>query len=168
MVRGLCILACLAVVLAALPLRAAYRPHARTDRHSTTVWTNDDLEKLHVLGLISIVGQINDDGPAPIPATEPYLRSRDPEWYAEQASRLRDELEQRQSQLHRYHEALEDARSLKNTTGGINFNEDDIGITPESGIQILEQRVNETRAELDVLDDLARRNDIPPGVVRGR
>jgi hypothetical protein len=132
------------------------------------VWTSDDLEKLRALGLISIVGQTNEDGPAPIPATEPYLRSRDPEWYAEQAAKLRDQLEQRQAQIRGYLQALEDARCLKNMTGGINFNEGDIGITLEAGIQILQQRVNETRTELDVLDDLARRNDIPPGVVRGQ
>jgi hypothetical protein len=159
MIRHLCISVCLAAVSAAIP---------GTDGHGTRVWTNDDLEKLHALDLISIVGQIDEDKAASRPATEPYLRSRDPEWYAEQAAKLRDELEQRQARLHGYQRALEDARSLENTTGGINFDEGDIGITPEAGIQILQQRVNETRKELDVLDDLARRNDIPPGTVRGQ
>jgi hypothetical protein len=159
--------ACLAVVSAAIPLRAANRPHAGTDRQGTVVWTNDDLEKLRALGLISIVGQTNEDGPAPIPATETYLTSRDPGWYAEQAAELRDQLEQRQAQMRGYLEALADARCLKNMTGGINFNEVDIGITPEAGIQILQQRVNETQTELDALEDLARRNDIEPGTLRG-
>jgi len=168
LLRHLYISACLAVVSAAIPLRAANRPHAGTDRQGTVIWTNDDLEKLRALGLLSIVGQTNEDGPAPIPATEPYLISRDPRWYAEQAAKLRDQLEQRQAQIRQYREALADARSLKNMTGGINFNEGDIGITPEAGIQILQQRVNEIRTELDVLEDLARRNDIPPGVVRGQ
>jgi hypothetical protein len=53
-------------------------------------------------------------------------------------------------------------------TGGINLEEGDIGITPESGIEILRQRVNEAQAELAALEDLARRNDIPPGTLRGQ
>src|SRR5207244_1959182 len=32
---------------AAIPLRAANRPHAGTDSQTIKVWTNDDLEKLH-------------------------------------------------------------------------------------------------------------------------
>ena len=53
-------------------------------------------------------------------------------------------------------------------TGGINLNDGDIGITPEAGIEILQQRVSETQAELDELEDLARRNDMPPGTLRGQ
>lgn len=52
-------------------------------------------------------------------------------------------------------------------TGGINLDDGDIGITPEAGIEFLQQRVNETQTELDALEDLARRNDIPPGTLRG-
>ena len=55
MIRHLCISVCLALVSAAIPLRAANRSHAGTDSQNTVVWTNDDLEKPHSLGLISIV-----------------------------------------------------------------------------------------------------------------
>jgi hypothetical protein len=96
------------------------------------------------------------------------VKTQDPAGYSTQAAKLRDELERRQDQLHGYQQALEDARSLRNTTGGIDFVEGNIGITPEAGIEILWQRVNETQTELDALDDLARRNDIPPSTVRGR
>jgi hypothetical protein len=51
-------------------------------------------------------------------------------------------------------------------TGGINLDGGDIGITPEAGIEILEQRVMEEQARLDALEDLARRNDIEPGTLR--
>jgi hypothetical protein len=61
-----------------------------------------------------------------------------------------------------------DARSLREMTGGINLDEDDIGITPEAGIEVLQQRVSETQAQLDALEDLARRNRIPPGTLRGQ
>jgi hypothetical protein len=168
MIRHLCISVCLAIVSAAIPLRAANRPHAGTDSQKPVVWTKDDLEKLHTLGLISIVGRIDEERPASASVLSPYVKTQDSEWYAERAAKLRDELERRRALLREYRRALEDVRSLKKTTGGINLDDVDIGITPEAGIEILQQRVNEAQAELDALQDLARRNDIPPGRVRGR
>ncbi len=160
MIRHLCISVCLALVSAAIPSRAANRPHAGTDSQNPVVWTNDDLARLHSLGLISIVGQIDEEKSKSASLPVRYVRTQDPEWYAEQAARLRDELEHRQAQLREYRQGLEDARSLRQTTGGINLDEGDIGITPEAGIEILQQRVNETQTELDALEDLARRNDM--------
>jgi hypothetical protein len=168
MIRHLCISACLALVSAAIPMRAANKPRAGTDSRNPVVWTNDDLEKLHSLGLISVVGRMDEEQLTSASAPAPYVETQDPEWYAGQAAQLRDELERRRAQLHEYQKALEDARSLRETTGGINVDEGDIGITPEAVIEILQQRVNETQAELDALQDLARRNDIPPGTLRGQ
>jgi HEAT repeat protein len=139
-----------------------------TDSQSTMVWTNDDLEKLHSLGLISVVGRIDKEKPTPATAPEPYVRTQDPEWYAVQAAKLRDELERRQTQLREYRQALDDARSLRKTTGGINLDEGDIAITPEVGIEILERHVSEVQTEINDLEDLARRHDIPPGTLRGQ
>ena len=168
MIGHLCISVCLAVVSAAIPLRAANRPHAGTDSQNPMVWTNDDLEKLHSLGLISIVGRIDEERPTSASVLSPYVKTQDPEWYAEQAAQLRDELERRRAQLHEYQKALEDARSLRETTRGINVDEGDIGITPEAGIEFLQQRLNEAQMGLDALEDLARRNDISPGTLRGK
>jgi hypothetical protein len=132
------------------------------------LWTNEDLEKLRPLSVISIVGQPDKADESTTAATPlPYLETQDPAWYAGQAVQLRDELERRQAQLGEYRQALEDARSLKETTGGINLDDGDISITPEAGIEILQRRVSETQSELDALEDLARRNDIPPGALRG-
>jgi hypothetical protein len=152
----------------AIPLRAANRPRAGTDSRNPVVWTNDDLEKLHSLGLISIVGRMEQEQLTSASAPAPYVETQDPEWYAEQAAQLRDELERRRAQLHEYQKALEDVRSLRETTGGINVDEGDIGITPEAGIEFLQQRLNEAQMGLDALEDLARRNDIPPGSLRGQ
>jgi hypothetical protein len=167
MIRQLCIGFCLALVTTAIPSRAANRPHAGTDRQSKAVWTNDDLDKLDELHLISIVGP--DDYERPVPATVPgeHLITR-AEWYAQQAAKLRDELEYRQAQLRDYQQALDDARSLKESSGGIHLVGNDFAITPEGGIEILQQRVNETQSDLDALEDLARRNDIEPGALRGQ
>ena len=76
--------------------------------------------------------------------------------------------EYRQAQLREYQQALDDARSLRESTGGINLVGEDFAVTPEAGIEILQQRVNEAQAELDDLEDLARRNDIEPGTLRGQ
>ena len=152
----------------AIPLRAANKPRGGTDSQTKKVWTNDDLEKLHAAGLISIVGQADEGRSVSESAPRDYEVTQDPQWYAEQAARLRDELEYRQAQLREYRQAIEDAQTLRQSTGGINIDEGDIGITPEAGIEILQQRVNETQTELDALEDLARRNDISPGTLRGQ
>jgi len=95
-------------------------------------------------------------------------KNPDPEWYAEQAARLRDELERRRAQLNGYRQTIEDARGLKTMTGGTNLDGGDVGITPEAGIEILEQRVLQEQARVDDLEDLARRNEIEPGTLRGQ
>jgi hypothetical protein len=168
MTRHLCATAFLVVLSLAIPLRAANGPHVGTDRRRPVVWTNDDLERLHSLGLICIVGRMDEETPKPASLRERYGKMQDPEWYAAQAAKLRDALEQRQAQLSEYRLALDDARSLKETTGGLSFDNGDIGITPEAGIEILQQVVNEAQTELGALEDLARHEDIPPGTLRGR
>ena len=158
----------LVLISVSIPLRAANRPHAGTDRQNPVVWTNDDVERLRGLSLISIVGRMNEETSTSASLPQPYVKTQDPEWYAGQAARLRDELERRKAQLGRYRQAIEDARNLETMTGGINLEEGDIGITPGAGIEILQRRVNEAQAELAALEDLARRNDIPPGTLCGQ
>ncbi|HWY08467.1 MAG TPA: hypothetical protein VNY24_16515 [Candidatus Acidoferrales bacterium] len=168
MTRHLCAAVTLGLLSFSIPLRAANRPHAGTDRRNPVVWANEDLEKLHALGLISIVGRVDEDRPASASVPEAYVRTQDPEWYATQATKLHSELEDRQAQLREYRLALDDARSLRETAGGVSLDDGDAGITPEAGIEFLQQRVNETQAELDALEDLARHNGIPPGALRGQ
>jgi hypothetical protein len=168
MTRNLYFAMTLGLVSLAMPLRAADRPHAERDTPNTMVWTNDDLEKLHSLGLISIVGRSDEERPTSAPAPRPYVRTQDPEWYAAQAAKLRDELERKQTQLSEYRQAIDDARSLRKTTGGINLDEGDIAITPEVGIETLERHVDEVQTEINALEDMARRHDIPPGTLRGQ
>ena len=168
MTRRVRIFVGLTVLSAAIPLRAASRPRAGTDSQNPTVWTNEDVEKLDNLGLISIVGRIDQERPTSASAPAHYIRTQDPEWYVEQAAKLHNELEYRRAQLRDYRQALDDARGLRETAGGINLDEADVGITPEASIEILERRVKEAQMKLDALEDLARRNDIPPGTLRGQ
>ncbi len=155
-----------------IPLRAANKPRAGKTEGTTVVRTNEDLERLRSLSPISVVAQ----GPEEVAADEAaqgdaapsqYVETQDPEWYAEQASELQAELERRQARLQHYRLAIEEARELKTTTGGINLAQGDIAITPEDGIEILQWRVREIQSDLDDLEDLARHNDIPPSTLRG-
>src|SRR2546429_8772216 len=76
-----------------IPLRAAKKPRAGTDNQRPLVWTNDDLARLHSLGLISIVGQSNAAMSTSASVPEGCVKTQDPEWYAQQAAKLRDELQ---------------------------------------------------------------------------
>jgi hypothetical protein len=161
--------ASMSLSIPAIPLRAANKPRAEKMEKTDVVWTNEDLKRLRPSGLISIVGQ-----PAPAEdatataALPPYVKTQDPEWYAERATKLRDELERRQAELREYRQALDDARSLREMPGGINLDEGNAGITPEAGIELLQLRVREAQTELDELEDLARRHDIQPGALRAQ
>jgi hypothetical protein len=152
----------------AIPLRAANKPRAGKTEGIPIVWTNEDLERLRSRGLISVVGQDPEEATADAAALSPYVETQDPEWYAEQSSRLRAQLENREARLQRYLQAIQDVRDLKSMTGGINLYAGDIGITLEDGIEFLQERVHETEGALDALEDLARHNSIPPGTLRGR
>ena len=152
----------------AISLRAANKPRAGKPEGATVLWTNNGLERLRAKRLISVVGQVAEQATTEASAPSPYVETQDPEWYAEQASRLRAELESREAKLQHYRQTLEDVRDLKTVTGGINLEGGDIGITPDAGIEILRQRVQDTEGDLDALEDLARRNGIQPGTLRGR
>jgi hypothetical protein len=168
MTRYLYCIVTLGLVALAMPLRAANRPLAETDSQITKVWSNDDLEKLHGLGLISIVGRMDEEKPPSAPAPAPRVKTQDPEWYAAQAAKLRDELERRQAQLREYRQAISDVQNLRNTTDAVNLGQGDLAITPSVEIEILERHVNEVQEEINDLEDLARHNDIPPGTLRGQ
>jgi hypothetical protein len=167
MTRHFIFTASLMLLSATIPSHAADRPHAGTDTRNK-VWTNEQLEKLHDLDLICIVGQVDEEKPKPATEPQSYVKFQDPSWYAKQAAQLREELEHRRAQLGRYSHAIEDARSLETTTAGINLDQGDIAITPEAGIEILQQRVSETQTQLDALQGLASRNGISSGTLRGR
>jgi len=153
----------------AIPLRAANKPRAGGTVGATVVWRNEGLERLRTKGPISVVGQVTEQATTDAEAPSSYVvETQDPDWYAEQASKLRAELESREVRLQHYCQALEDAKDLKTVTGGINHDGGDIGITPDAGIEILQQRVHDTESDLDALEDLARCDGIPPGTPRGQ
>jgi len=158
----------IAVLLTAVPLRATNKPHPGTDSQNTKVWTNDDLERILSVGQLSVVGPTDNEGSTQVLEDRAFTNIEDPDWYSAQAARLQGELDQRRAELQSYEQALEDARSLREMPAGINLEEGHIGLTHESAIQMLREYVNLTQTELDALQDLARRNAIAPGTLRGQ
>lgn len=142
--------------------------HAVRPSDANGTWTNEDVERLsRVPGLISVVGQPTNQVSQGVEVPAPPSITKDPAWYAEQAVSLNARIEADQADFRDFTQALDDVRELKSTTGGVNLAEDDIGITPQATIEILQNRVREAQRELDALEDLARRNGIPSGALRG-
>lgn len=150
-------------------LCAATQPHAGPAPEASATWTNEDLQRLDkVPELISVVGQPMTKASQVVNAPARHSTTEDPNWYAARAASLNTRLEAEEADFRKFTQALDDARGLKSTTGGVNLAEDDIGITPEATVEILQNRVRETQREFGALEDLARQNDIPPGVLRGQ
>lgn len=133
---------------------------------TTRVWTNADIAKLPDPG-ISLIGPEPVTGVEVAPNQEPYDRTKDPYWYADEGARLQAELARRTAALQQYVEAIEDAKNRRNTESGIALDQGNAGITLQSGIENLESQVREVQEQLAELADLARRNGIVPGVVWG-
>jgi hypothetical protein len=149
--------------------RAATEPHAAPASETNAIWTNEDLERLaRVPDLISVIGLPSSGVVQSVSVHARRLRTEDPAWYAARAAALHSRLEAEQAELHAFVQALNDARELKTETTGVNLAGNDIGITPEATIDILQNRVRETQSELDALGDLAQHNGIPAGILRSQ
>lgn len=158
----------LLMLLAEGTLPAATRPQAGRASDSTT-WTNEDLERLkNIPDLISVVGQSANEGQQSLDAPSSHPEIEDPAWYAEQAASLNNRLESEQADLRDFEQKLGSAQELGTTTPGVNLDEADPGMRPEATIEILQDRVREAQSELDTLEDLARHNDMAPGILRGQ
>ena len=150
-------------------LGAAAMPLAGQPSRANAPWTNEDLERLsRIPGLISVVGQSTEETTQNDTAAAPRSETDDAAWYAVQAASLNARLEGEQANVRDFIHVLDDVRALSVTTSGISLDEANIGLTPEATVEILQNRVSETQSELDALEDLARRNDIEPGILRGQ
>jgi hypothetical protein len=165
----------LAAVLAlavAFPSLAAEKPRSAQTNLSTQakkVWTNEDMDELRARGLITTFNPaIEMLIPTPTVAPEPATfaaKTEDPAWYAEQAFILQLELDRREAALREAQENLALAEQ-RITQPGIDMYRDNVGVTPQAGVAILEAQVREVQDQLDELSDLARQNNIPPGDLR--
>jgi hypothetical protein len=163
-------LAVILTVAIAFPSHAAEKPRPAQANQSKKVWTNDDMDQLRAQGLITTFSQAPETAAqAPVAAPEPATfaaRTEDPAWYAEQAAILQAELDKREAALREAQANL--AQSAAGITEpGIAMDKKNAGITPDAGIAALQAQAREIQTQLDELSDLARQNNIPPGVLRG-
>jgi hypothetical protein len=162
----------LAAILAlaiAFPLHAAQNPNSAQTAKTKKVWTDDDMDQLRSRGLISTFN-LTTETTAPVPSaqSEPVTftaKTEDPAWYAEQAAILQEELDKREAALREAKMAIAQA-AAGITQPGIAMDKGNVGVTPEAGIDILTAQAREVQTRLDELNDLARQNNIPPGVLR--
>ncbi len=138
------------------------------------VWTSEEVEALRDKGLISLIGPELPAEASPTEQTLPTrelsaarvpwpVRAKDPEWYQEQVTMLRSGIELNNAEIRRVRRELSDARYWE---PGINLNRENIGITPQNALEILDARNHAELEKLDALWDQARRNSIPPGALR--
>jgi hypothetical protein len=172
----------LAVILAlavAFPSRGAEKPRPAQGNQNQPqkVWTNDDMDQLSSRGLISFFNQTPETTAKPPAATaaatapfepaSPVYTSRldDPDWYAQKAADLQAQLDLSEAALEQQQMALAQAAD-RVTQPGVAMDQPTIGVTPAAAIAVLEAQVSDVQSQLDQLSDLARQNNIPPGVLR--
>ncbi len=136
-------------------------------------WTSEEVEALREKGLISLVGRqslamapAEPGAPNPMqaaPLAPRPIRALDAEWYAEQVEKLRAAIDANDAQSNLVRRELSNARYWE---AGINLNRENIGITPQSGLEILVAHNGEEQEKLTALWEKARRNGIPPGALR--
>jgi hypothetical protein len=164
-------LAAVAILTFVFPSRAAEKPRPAQGNQNQPkkIWTNDDMDQLRAQGLITTFNVAPEVAPpapaAPAERATFAAKAEDPAWYAEQAAILQAELDKREAALHEAQANLAQAAEGI-TQPGIAMDKKNVGITPEAGIDILQAQVREVQSQLDELSDLARQNNIPPGVLR--
>lgn len=147
----------------------------------TKVWTNDDVERLNPdfvavrasqtstnsAAVVRVVGELPvRTTPKSAAPRMPLDPQQDPRWYAQQVTALDADLaaiDSREAELREFR-----ATSAGLPTGLV-LNAPCEGITTDNLIAQLEARRQEIAQQIDALGDLARQNDLPPGIlVEGR
>ncbi len=157
-------------VVCASGAHGAASPKPQGETKTIKVWTNEDLEALGPR-----VKPADEPGPpnAAPPALVVNLESapvlppkKDPRWYAQQLAALDDQLS---SVSEQEDQLLHFRQTRTGLPTGLNVVAPCHGITTDNRIADLEARRLEILQELDNLADIARVNDMPPGVlVEGR
>lgn len=141
------------------------------DTAAKKTWTNDDIPFLREIAPITILspsaptqaGVAERAGVAEPSAMEPYVKERDPRWYAEQRQALQAQREADQEQIREIQEIRDTGVGI---TDAIPLDKEALGMTPEATVEILQDEIADIESQVEALQDLARVNGIPPAVVR--
>jgi hypothetical protein len=146
-------------------------PAARRDSSVQKTWTNDDIDSLRVnapisvfnpSGMIQIIA-VPVKANTPVAVKPPYVKELDADWYTTEITSLQTEIAASNSVVQRIEDIRRSGVGISNV---IPLDREDVGLTPESTIQILQAQSKELTAKMDDLQELARRNHIPPGEIR--
>ena len=141
------------------------------DTAAQKVWTNEDIPLLREIAPISIFSAsasspasfADTSGVASAASTQPYVKELDPRWYAQQRDALQARIDADQQQI-------SDIQQIQQTGDGISdaipLDKNAPGLTPYATVEILQNQIAQTQSQIDDLQDLARRNGIPPAAVR--
>lgn len=129
------------------------------------VWTNDSVQELSGTPGVSVVGGGPAARAAEKSATKPagYAKEKDPNWYRAQRAPLRAELDRLDKEITKTREFINGGHTAE---GKLKVNVFSVPMNPADHIAQLEKRKAEVQSKMDALEDLARRNDIPPGAIR--
>ena len=141
-------------------------PAPRRDSSAQKTWTNDDIDSLRASSPISVFSMpatpVASQAQAVI-VNPPYLKELDPDWYAKQIAAV-------QLQMMESSAVIRKIQTIRNSgvgiSGTIPLDREDVGLSPEFTIKILQARNQALKAEVDNLEELAHRNYIPPGEIQ--
>ncbi len=170
----------LAPTLAGATASAQAQPSAQKSepKKAKKVWTNDDLESLRDRPGLSVAGEAPPASEAPPAEGEkrakagpaeagalaaPPPKEKDPKSYQKRLAPLRAELARITSEIQKVREFRAEARADQ---GGLVLGKAPLPLTPENQIEQLERRHRSVQQQIDEIEDEARRNGIPPGLLR--
>jgi hypothetical protein len=133
------------------------------------VWTNDEVSNLGGDGSISVVGKAGGGDSSPpsnnFQKTAPGSSARD-----KQAAAYRDGLHQLNNQLESIDKKISQLRNFKaddtSPSGGINMNHRYSRTPVEDQVKELEEKKKQIQAQIDAVEDQARKSGFEPGQLR--
>jgi|HubBroStandDraft_6_1064221.scaffolds.fasta_scaffold01295_14 hypothetical protein len=146
-------------------------PAARRDDSARKTWTNDDIGSLRADAPISIFNPpavvqaavIQPVSGVPAGADSIYIKELDPDWYANEIRKIQAQIEASNAEIRRIQEIRKTGVGI---SGVIPLDREDVGLSPEATIAILQAQNQTLKAEVDNLQEMASRLDIPPGEIR--
>ena len=150
---------------------ATARAVRSADTAALKVWTNDDIALLREMAPISIfrpsatsqMSLAEAPSVAAAASKQPYIKELDPHWYAQQRDTMQARIDADQEQIQEIQQIEQNGDGI---SGAIPLDKNAPGLTPYATVEILQNQVAQIEAQIDDLQDLARRNGIPAVAVR--
>jgi hypothetical protein len=141
------------------------------DTAAQKVWTNEDIPLLRETAPISTfsvsassqASEAETSSGAANASIRPYVKELDPDWYAQRRDTLQAQIDADQEQIRDIQQILQTGDGVSDA---IPLDKNAPGLTPYATVEILQNQIAQVESQIDDLQDLARRNSIPPAAVR--